>query len=56
MTWRNLFEGLGDFFEWTFQILPILGNTMNYLFMAIGTVMFIYWLGQMRKHARAGER
>ncbi|MFN3951675.1 MAG: DUF6341 family protein [Thermaurantimonas sp.] len=47
---------LGDFFEWTFQILPVLGNLPNILFLLIGFVAFIYWMNEMRKHQKAGER
>ncbi|GCD78322.1 hypothetical protein JCM31826_18040 [Thermaurantimonas aggregans] len=47
---------LADFFEWTFQILPVLGNIPNYLLLFIGFAAFIYWLTEMRKHEKAGER
>ena len=56
MSWNNFVYGLGDFFEWTFQILPVLGNGFNYLLMLIMVVLFIYWMGQMVKYNRAGER
>lgn len=56
MALRNFFEGLGEFFDWTFQILPWVGNNFNYLIMAVMTGYAIYWFGQMVKHSRAGER
>lgn len=46
---------LGDFFQWTFQILPALGNIPNYLLLFIGFVAFFYWMNEMRKHQKAGE-
>ena len=55
MPLRSFFEGLGEFLEWTFQLLPLLGNSANYLFMAIGAGLGIYWIREMRKHQKAGE-
>ena len=56
MSWNDFVYGLGDFFEWTFQILPVLGNVVNYLFLALGFVFFFYWMGQMAKHNRQGQK
>ncbi len=56
MPLRNFFEALGDFFEWTFQILPILGDYFNWLIIFVIAGYGGYWLGQMIKHQRAGER
>jgi hypothetical protein len=52
---NEIWYGLGDLFQWTFQILPALGNLPNVLFMLIMTGYFIYWMGQMFKHKKAGE-
>ncbi len=54
--WNSFVYGLGDFFEWTFGLLTILGNGFNYLLMIIMTILFFYWMGQMMKHRRAGEQ
>jgi hypothetical protein len=53
---KDIIEGLGDFLLSTFEILPVLGNLPNFIFLAIGSVLFLYWMGQMRKHAQAGEK
>lgn len=54
---RNFFEGLGDFLEWTFQILPIMADFgMNIVFMVIIAIALIYWLAEMVKHQKAGEK
>jgi hypothetical protein len=55
MQFKDFVYALGDFFEWTFGLLPALGNIPNFLFIAIGSVLFIYWMIQMRGHAKAGE-
>lgn len=54
--WRNIFEGTGSFFEWSFGIIEFLGDYMNVIFMVSLTVAFLYWLGQMVKHQKAGEK
>lgn len=56
MSWNNFVYALGDFFEWTFGILPILGNSVNYIFLALGFIFFFYWMGQMAKHNREGGK
>ena len=56
MQFKYVVYAIGDFFEWTFGILPILGNLPNLIFLIIGSVLFIYWMMQMRGHSRAGER
>jgi len=53
--WRNIFEGIGSFFEWSFGIIEFLGDYANYLFMVTIAVAFFYWLGQMIKQQKAGE-
>lgn len=56
MQFKDIVFAIGDFFEWTFQILPMLGNIPNYIYLAIGFLLFFYWMGQMVKHQRAGEQ
>mgnify|MGYP000114947454 FL=1 len=52
---RNFFEGLGDFFQATFKILPTVGDSVNRLFMLVIAGGLIYWVLQMRKHKANGE-
>jgi hypothetical protein len=52
---KDIVEGLGDFLLWTFEILPLLGNLPNFLFIAIGAIFFAYWISQMVGHSRRGE-
>jgi hypothetical protein len=57
MPLRFFFENIiGGLFELTFKILPILGNNMNYFFMAIIAGLGVYWLLEMLKHQKAGEK
>lgn len=55
MQLKDVWYAIGDFFEWTFGILPVLGNIPNLIFLIIGSVLFLYWMGQLITHRRAGE-
>ena len=39
----------GDLFEWSFQILPVLGNAPNYIYGVLMFLGMIYWLMWQRK-------
>lgn len=44
MEFKDLVYALGDFFEWTFGILPALGNLPNILFTVLMVAGIVYWL------------
>ncbi len=48
----GFFNAIGDFFTWTFQFMPSLGNIPNIALTLAGAAATIYWLGQMVKHNR----
>ena len=55
MEYNELIYGLGDFFAWTFKILPALGNLPNYIFavlMAVGTVYWLNWQKNLSDEAK----
>ena len=56
MPLRSIFEGLGNFMEWSFQILPFLNDNANYVFILTIAGAIGYWIAQMFKHQRAGEK
>lgn len=47
MSWTDIILGLGDFLTWSFQILPILGNNVNWLIILVGAVMAAWWISKM---------
>lgn len=55
MSWNEFIYGLGDLIEWTFQILPILGNGFNLVLIIIMFILFFYWMSRMVKFQRANE-
>jgi hypothetical protein len=55
MTLTDFFWGLGDIFEWTFQIFEMIGNKFNYLLIVVGFVGLFYWLNLQRKMSAKAE-
>jgi len=56
MSWNDFVYGLGDFFELTFEILPLLGNLPNILFTLILVGGIGYWLLQLKKYKTLAEQ
>jgi tellurite resistance protein TehA-like permease len=52
---KELTDILADIFQASFEILPLLGNSANYFFMAIIALLLIYWTGQLIKFKRQGQ-
>jgi hypothetical protein len=45
-------EFLKAFFYKTFEILPVIGNSLNYLYIVILFVLFVYWLSVLAKNQK----
>tara|TARA_B100001939_G_scaffold250737_1_gene217715 strand:- start:1347 stop:1520 length:174 start_codon:yes stop_codon:yes gene_type:complete len=43
---------IGDFFTKSFEILPIIGNKFNYLYILIISAFLVLWTVQMFKHQK----
>lgn len=55
ITWTDIFEGTGRFFEWTFKGMRGLGHLPNILISALIIGVLAYWtlrLVRYRKQAR----
>jgi len=44
MNSTSFFYALGDFFQWTFGIFEIIGNSFNLFVLASGFFGFLYWM------------
>ncbi len=56
MTWTDIFNGLGSFFQWTFSFMEGLGNGPNVLFWIIICSLILVWLrmqANFNKEAKA---
>ena len=49
MNMTNVFNGIGSFFEWTFQFMQGLGNKPNLLFWLVIASLVITWLRMQSK-------
>ena len=46
--WTDFIYGLGDAFQTAFAYLPLVGNSLNYLFILLILGAIIYWFGQLK--------
>jgi len=51
MTLTEIFWGIGDFMQWTFNLLQAdaIGDMFNYAVILLGFVGLLYWLNWQRK-------
>ena len=61
---NNIFRAIGDFFTnvlfTPFQTIRDMDNwwvqnSVNWIFVVITSIAFLYWIGEMRKYKKAGE-
>ncbi len=52
----ELFHEIGYLFETSFEILPVLENIPNYILMAIGSVLFIWWMLQLLRFGKEDKK
>lgn len=52
---KNLWTAIGDFFTATFEVMPLIGNKINYLYILIIFLFLVTWTFIMFKHKRNGE-
>lgn len=56
MSWTDFIYGLGEFLTWSFQVLPALGNSMNWLIILVGATMMAWWIRRMTKYNQEAEQ
>ena len=50
--YTRLWNYLGDLFTKSFELLPIVGNKINYLYIVIILSFLVLWTVQMFKHSK----
>jgi tellurite resistance protein TehA-like permease len=53
--WTEIMYGIGSFFQWSFQFLPMLGNNFNALLIVVGFAFAIFWISQLFKFSREAK-
>jgi hypothetical protein len=56
MTWTDIFNGIGDFFQWTFPFIKSLRNAPNIFFWLVIAVLTIVWLRMQAKFNKEAEK
>jgi hypothetical protein len=49
MTMTDIFNGIGHFFQWTFQFIKAFGNAPNVFFWLVIGGLLLTWLGMQGK-------
>lgn len=44
MNWTDIFNGIGDFFQWSFKFIKGLGNGPNLFFWLLIASLVLVWL------------
>ena len=52
---NKIWNGLADFFELTFNVIDWLGNTMNYIYIAVIFLFLVICVLKMIKHRNDNE-
>ena len=52
---NKIFYAIGDFFGLIFNGVEAVGNTINYLYIAIIFAFLVIWTSKMLKHRKDGE-
>lgn len=53
--WTDIFNGLGEFFQWTFQFMKGLGNGPNIFFWLLIGVLTLTWLRMQAKYNKEAK-
>lgn len=56
MSSTPVFQGIGDFFEWTFTAFEFFGNYINEAFIVLGFVGIAYWMYRQSKYTAEAKR
>lgn len=52
---KNFWNTIGDFFTFTFNFMPLIGNKINYLYIVIIFLFLVTWVAIMFRHRKNGE-
>ena len=52
---KKIFYAIGDFFESIFEVIELLGNSLNYFFVFVIFIFLLVWTFKMIKYKKDGE-
>ncbi|MGB3949216.1 MAG: hypothetical protein WBM13_14610 [Bacteroidia bacterium] len=56
MNWTDIFNGIGNFFQWSFQFIKAFGNAPNVFFWLLIGALTIVWLRMQAKYNKEAEK
>ncbi len=56
ITWTDIFEGTGEFFQWCFKGMRLLGQGPNVIISVVVIGLLAYWSLRIMKHNKDAER
>lgn len=52
---NNIWHAIGDFFEYIFEFMPLLGNSINYFYIVVIFTFLVVWTSKMIKHKKNNQ-
>jgi hypothetical protein len=56
ITWTDIFEGTGRFFEWIFKGIRALGHIPNIIISALIIGALVYWCMRIARYKKEAQR
>lgn len=55
-TWTDVFYGIGDFFQWLFKGMKVLGQGPNVIIWILILFALVYWTVRLNRYKREARR
>ena len=56
ITWTDIFEGTGTFFQWIFKGMSVLGHIPNVIIWILIIGILAYWTMRLTRNRKQAER
>jgi hypothetical protein len=56
ITWTDIFEGIGVFFQWIFKGMKVLGHGPNVIISALVIGILAYWTLRLARYRKQAQR
>lgn len=56
ITWTDIFEGTGDFFQWIFKGMKVLGHGPNLIISILVISAISYWTIRLMRYRKEAQR
>ncbi len=52
----DFFQTIGDFFQATFTVIPLIGSVVDILLIFIGIILFIWWMIRLNQFGKEDKQ